>query len=119
MNREIKFRAWDAEQNKMIETFDCEYQIHVNKEDGSLYCGGYMPNGDWNEPPLMQYTGLKDKNGKEIYEGDIVTNLHGNKYVIEWDDDLVGWNVGNNISHSRYVIGNIYDTPDLLNSKTS
>ena len=61
MNRQIKFRAWDAEQNKMIETFDGEYQIYVNEEDGTVYCGGHMPNGDWNEPPLMQFTGKYDK----------------------------------------------------------
>ena len=64
MKRQIKFRAWDAEQNKMIETFDGEYQIHVNEEDGTLYCGGHMPNGDWNELPLMQFTGLLDKKRK-------------------------------------------------------
>ena len=48
MSRQLKFRAWDAEQNKMILTFDGEYKIMVNSEDGTVFCGGHLPNGDWN-----------------------------------------------------------------------
>jgi len=59
MNREIKFRIWDEEVNEMI-TWD---EI---KQKG-MYASMMVT---W--PNLMQYTGLKDKNGKEIYEGDIV-----------------------------------------------
>ena len=140
MSRQIKFRAWDAEQNKMIEIFDGEYQIQVNEEDGTIYCGGYMSNGDWNEPPLMQFTGLLDKNGIEIYEGDILCNYehqnwewrgivkfsHG-VFGAEWfanmkNQSMVGsWGQKHNlrkldddIIERQIVIGNIYENPELL-----
>lgn len=58
--REIKFRAWDKEQAKMKKDFRFDEFNDVN---------GYFADNDF---VFMQYTGLKDKDGKEIYEGDIV-----------------------------------------------
>ena len=61
--REIKFRAWDNKQNKMRnDGFSIYY-------DGSIQFADSIESKDFI---LMQYTGLKDKNGKEIYEGDIL-----------------------------------------------
>jgi len=78
-NREIKFRAWDKK-NGMTTCF----AVHA-----SGLCA-YM-NNEWLEysetPILMQYTGLKDKNGKDIYEGDI---LSPNKRYIEGKQFLIG-----------------------------
>ena len=138
MSRQIKFRAWDAEQNKMIEAFDGEYQIRVNEEDGTLYCGGYMPNGDWNEPPLMQFTGLLDRNGNEIFEGDILkwkcsksgckkeqmyvvtiewkNGSHGYSLTIhdngeKWATQKSYWNAS-----EREIVGNVYENHDVLSA---
>lgn len=79
------------------------------------------------EPELEQYTGLKAKNGKEIYEGDIVrytTEYYGKKRehlrVVEWeewDSDDFGepHNIGyRNLSGYEEVIGNIHENPELL-----
>ena len=72
--REIKFRVWDRELKKMIQV------TNVDLEAGSDYFTS-------DRYVVMQYTGLKDKNGKEIYEGDILhiieVGMYGGEYNIE------------------------------------
>lgn len=127
--REIKFKAWlkygkeivDVEEidfmNEVINYIDNDYE---NNEQEII--GAYFEN-----IKLMQYTGLKDKNNKEIYEGDIVT-LHNSKYKIIFNskeagfvlrDDKFEMNIPftNNNNKRMEVIGNIYENPELLGEK--
>lgn len=101
--REIKFRAWDNEDKDMLLTPDI-YLCQETAEARERYT-------------LMQYTGLKDKNSKEIYEGDIVRLFNYSQLqVVEWTPYPEVWSCFNYYSEPSYyeVIGNIYEHPDLL-----
>lgn len=154
MEREIKFRAWDKQGNKMVHSGDYwkphdrvltsgqvnvssrGITVNVTHEDSSKdYCVGddgrtYYYHWDYDklyfqDVELMQYTGLKDKNGKEIYEGDVV-EMTANKTVmtIEFRDAgfcfcTRGMNptplYRNGIGYCPcQVIGNIYENPELI-----
>jgi uncharacterized phage protein (TIGR01671 family) len=124
--REIKFRAWDRRVGKMWHP--------IVRPDGVLMTensmGGYITFHDQKpSDPLMQYTGLKDKNGQEIYEGDIL-RYHWQADDVFW---LVGWcsqDAGFDLIHPPSgssndnwepeileVIGNIHENPELLEAK--
>ena len=136
--REIKFRLWSLAGKKMIYT---EESIGINvlldsamlqfpiKEPAS------MPTSVWlGENKLMQYTGICDKNGKEIYEGDIVKvkdrgteaifeirwRQEGEPMWILYPNTKERWCLHCIEIHGEYrdngvtVIGNIYDDPELL-----
>ncbi len=126
--REIKFRAWDKNVEAMVDPEN----LHL---DGSGLVAVYYQNCDdvesvWETDPavlngiiLLQYTGLKDKNGKEIYEGDIVRSiLPGHPelikdFIIKWEYDEITGAIGFEVllcENDREVIGNIYENPELL-----
>ena len=119
MKREIKLRAFVKSLNKVLDVVEIRFLANEV---------GVGTRHDWHyhdikDVELMQYTGIKDKNGVEIYEGDI---LEGNGIgVLVWFDDRFGVGSGKiNNYHvvdeiSKYemeinkVIGNIYENPEL------
>lgn len=123
MKREIKFRVW------------CPFlkRFALDTEDGYIYqkdnfCGGEFGIGCGDEGVIQQFTGLQDKNNKEIYDGDIL-QYNNLRYEVRWDEykwkavcsyynkyhwptiepfGLVGCSI---------VVGNIFENPELLEKK--
>lgn len=124
--REIKFRAWDKKNKRMVIVasyefinFSGETTIQWGKEEYRESCCKHGDNEDRLE--LMQYTGLKDKNDVEIYEGDIVKIGKYKPRVVKYEhfytDDSYGGvsNMGfYDIGTQDEIIGNIYENPELL-----
>ena len=126
MNREIKFRAWHKDLKKMfkIGQITLEKGIWNFEPNDRDFIGISIPS----QPSfvLMQYTGLHDKNGKEIYEGDILKVYYkGMSEVgyVEYDNDYCEYKIIINTDKDYFSlwksidlekIGNIYDNPELL-----
>lgn len=72
MNREIKFRVWDVENKEMLEVQELDFEPTFYGGRIAIRPDQYSDYFDTEDMILMQYTGLHDKNGKEIYEGDII-----------------------------------------------
>lgn len=72
MNREIKFRVWDVENKEMLEVQELDFEPTFYGGRIAIRPDQYNDYFDTEDMILMQYTGLHDKNGKEIYEGDII-----------------------------------------------
>jgi len=127
--RETKFRAWDKKEKTMDEPFD-------------LYSVGYLNGENGYDPKyyiLLEFTGLHDKNGKEIYEGDIIRHqlnnagIEKNKtfaissvifvrgaFTVDYNPKILIWGLGYNCTEDGQlghveVIGNIWENKELLN----
>lgn len=125
MKREIKFRAWDKENNLMVYDFNNDVpEIYGLRLGESIHQLVYTIGLGYDS--LMQYTGLKDKNGKEIYEGDIVKSSHWvNPCEVVWCNNYSHFTISSGSKNpfgfppifgenTIEVIGNIYETPELL-----
>lgn len=134
MQRQIKFRAWNPKIKGFVEfgpLYGLQSILHIRSD------------GHWNADSgftVMEYTGLKDKNGKEIYEGDLLrmkqSAWHYTEHLmrVEWDDEYavframviaaygdtsgtagVGTPYAMTVaSKNGEIIGNIYENPELL-----
>lgn len=134
MSRKIKYRVWDNENKSYDDPYS--YAYYAMTQDGGLdfYChGDHMDEADPNAYFIEQYTGLKDKNGEPIYEGDIIQEeIDFNSkmtdgvftYVVEWNSDTLSYGLRGNgnsihdelweVNASVEIIGNIHETPELL-----
>lgn len=109
--KEIKFRAWDKACNKMwIPNDGDKVRINLN--------GSIVVEDCWatENTVLMQYTGIKDKNGKEIYEGDILNHIgtfQGNFLTVVEDILNILYEISSPGGKVK-VIGNIYENPEIM-----
>ena len=133
--REIKFRAWDSERNIMKRP---SVNMMIDTFNGTCYWQFGYDISLMGKLELMQYTGLKDKNGKEIYEGDILSPGYTNDelFVVVFDETKArfaekrvskeypihaGFIMDGSFLRSVFssqrieIIGNIHEHPELLN----
>ena len=136
--REIKFKAWEPINKEWVEERlgmflsgeIIKYDSKAGDEDELVFRSQdvikRLLNYDLSRVVLIQYTGLKDKNGKEIYEGDILEceaiteHREPTRYKMAWCDIDGCWHLRpfstltNRNTNYLAVIGNIYENPELL-----
>ena len=125
--REIKFRAWVKEKKAIFEVILIDYV--TKKVTYLLERVGHLlnvRNDKFNDIELMQYTGLKDKNNKEIYEGDILFESFGERYYkvvfengsfraeFKGDFEEYSFDLIDVVAQSCEVVGNIYENSELM-----
>lgn len=118
--REIKFKAWDRLKKEVCHKIGCVYValegsiVEVFNDDETDVSGRYE---------LMQFTGLRDRNGKEIYEGDVI-KFDNRLFLVFWDQERAAFeNATDGGSFMNQptiealkieVVGNIYENPELM-----
>ena len=122
--REYKFRVWDTENKEMLKVQELDFEDTFYGGRLSIRTDQYNDYFDIEDMILMQYTGLKDRNGKEIYEGYIVYIMpEDERGIIRWDNETARYVVIHDNIISDFdnwygkdleVIGNEFDNPELL-----
>ncbi len=132
--REIKFRAWDKNDKRIF--INPQMIDFYNKIIGYMqYQTEYMPDTSYSIPvgfeefeysELMEWTGLCDKNGEDIYEGDILFESFGEKYYkvifengsfrAEFNGDFeeYSFDLIDVVAQGCEIVGNIYENPELM-----
>ena len=126
-----KFRVWNEKTESFIDYGD----LMLDLKNGKVYSGDVgIPEYTidvTNQVILMQYTGCRDKNGIEIYEGDVIKDKYGKAWLVQWyvgafvitdkipdsDGQTSTYSHFSNVSNHHFyfeVIGNIYENPELL-----
>ena len=109
-NREIKFRIWNGISKRWLLNTDWEFYSNFDYIYPKILLGYH----------IQQFTGLKDKNGREIYEGDILKSNNRIGHV-EYYYESFTINLGEEnlipIWKGWEIIGNIFETPELLNNE--
>ena len=126
-----KFRVWNEKTESFIDYGD----LMLDLKNGKVYSGDVgIPEYTidvTNQVILMQYTGCRDKNGIEIYEGDIIKDKYDKTWLVQWyvgafvitnkipdsDGQTTTYSHFSNVSNHHFyfeVIGNIWENPELL-----
>lgn len=121
--REIKFRVFTD--NEMIYIkHEGDYQLNFGINDCWSLWSPYAEECTHVDGKLMQFTGLQDKDGVEIYEGDIIKSSLGRIAVVEWEKEgrFLGFETDRRILYINRepivkIIGNIFEHPDLVGSE--
>lgn len=129
MSRQIKFRVWRSDDKQMYQpTMRGRFLMFTDGFIPVAHGLTVQPDYEISEATLLQYTGTKDKNGTEIYEGDIITHSNdGMKGVVVWNPASYCYSI-DSLDGKEYVadlcdydfepevIGNIYQNPELLDA---
>ena len=124
--REIKFRAWVKDRKAIFEVISIDYVskkvTYIVERTGHLL---NIRHDKFNDVELMQYTGIKDKDNKEIYEGDILFESFGERYYkvvfengsfraeFKGDFEEYSFDLIDVVAQGCEIVGNIYENPEL------
>ena len=123
--KEFKMKAWLKKENKMVSIIgiDLNYQYIRYSDDGNLFKDDYKI-AEFKDIELLQFTGLKDKAGQEVYEADVIKfndgidDIYG---LISYDDEDAVYCVSyenitehlSNMAGDFEIVGNIFENPNL------